>query len=72
MAPVHCGMWIYVGPLGDGVGLQVSAPQEGHGEDLLQREVVVGEPRPMANGSLFPTSLPWTYPSNDTTLMQVS
>ena len=41
-----------VGPLSDSVGLQVGAPQEGHGEDLFQREAVVGEPRPVADGPL--------------------
>ena len=57
MAPVHGGVWVDVGPLGDGVGLHVGAPKEGHGENLLQREAVVGEPRPMADGPLLPTGL---------------
>ena len=39
--------------IGDGVGLQVGTLQEGHGEDLLQREVVVGEPQPMADKQAF-------------------
>ena len=65
MAPVDGGVWVDVGPLGDGVGLQVGAPQEGHGEDLLQREAVVGEPRPVADGPLLPASFLRTSPSND-------
>ena len=65
MAPVHGGVWVDVGPLGDGVGLHVGAPEEGHGEDLLQREAVVGEPRPMADGPLLPAGLLRTSPSND-------
>ena len=72
MAPVHGGVWVDTGPLSDGVGLQVGTPQEGYGEDLLQREVVVGEPRPMADGLFLPTSLPRTSPSYDMTVRQVS
>ena len=68
MAPVDSGVWIDMDPLGDGVGLQIGTPEEGHGEDLLQCEVVVGEPRPVTDGPLFSTNLPWTSPSNDTTL----
>ena len=65
MAPVHGGVWVDMGPLGDGVGLHVGAPEEGHGEDQLQCEVVVGEPRPMADGPLLPAGLLRTSPSID-------
>ena len=65
MAPVNSGVWVDVGPLGDGVGLHIGTPEEGHGEDLLQREAMVGEPRPVADGPLLPAGLLRTSPSND-------
>ena len=65
VAPVDSRCLVDSCPAGDGVLLQILAPQEGDGEHLGQSEVVAGEPRPVPDGTLLAAALLWTPPSYD-------
>ena len=65
VAPVNSCCLVNSCPASDGVLLQILTPQEGDGEHLGQSEVMVGEPRPVPDGTLLAAVLLWAPPSYD-------